>query len=165
MSLLLSSFHPLLDAPCPYLILFYFIVLCVGVLCACMAVHHMNAVCPGGQKMLDYLELELWMVMRHHMGAGHRTWVFCTSKYMHHNLTTAPPLLVPLLFTGNSHWDLPAPAGQEGVCWLQPMLSPQCPSLCHHVPPLTVNSPLPPPAQPIGLCHPTSYSSLLMISY
>jgi hypothetical protein len=51
--------------------------MCMGVLTACMSVHHMKpGALRGQQRALDPLELELWMVARCHVGAGNWTWVF-----------------------------------------------------------------------------------------
>lgn len=46
---------------------FYFIILCVGALHVCLAVHHMNAV-PWRPEDIGSLEPELWTDVSHHIG-------------------------------------------------------------------------------------------------
>lgn len=47
---------------------------------ACMYVHHMHACMPSEARIeVRLLELELQMVVRHHIGSGNRTQVFSDS--------------------------------------------------------------------------------------
>jgi hypothetical protein len=47
----------------------------------CVCVPHVCPVSRGGQKRaLDPQELELQMVVSHHVGVGEQTWVLCKSN-------------------------------------------------------------------------------------
>ena len=49
----------------------YFNFMCMGVLTACMSVHHLSSAKKGQKKTLDPLELELLQTaMSHHEDAG-----------------------------------------------------------------------------------------------
>lgn len=61
---ILPSFFPFLD-------LFIFIFMLVCVLPACIYVYHVCAhVCGGQKRASDTLELEIWLLVSHHVGAG-----------------------------------------------------------------------------------------------
>lgn len=44
--------------------------MCMGVVLACMSLHHMCAVSSGQKRVSDPLELELGLVVSHQMDAG-----------------------------------------------------------------------------------------------
>lgn len=46
-----------------------FYLLCIGVLSACKSLYYTNIVPTGPEKVLDPLELEVWMVLSCHMSA------------------------------------------------------------------------------------------------
>ena len=51
--------------------------LCMGILLACMSVHHMHVVPVGQRWVLDSLELESYRVVSHHrerVGSGDKCW-------------------------------------------------------------------------------------------
>jgi hypothetical protein len=59
--------------------------------------------CRGQKRMLDPLELELWMVVSHHMGAGNETQALCKGQGLlsteHLSLERPPsPLYFKALF-------------------------------------------------------------------
>ena len=48
----------------------YCFIMCMGILPACMYVYHMPACAHGDEKVaMDPLELGLWVVVNHHLGA------------------------------------------------------------------------------------------------
>ena len=58
-----------------------FVLKCVSFACMCVCVPHVCPVSRGGQKRaLDPQELELQMVVSHHVGVGEQTWVLCKSN-------------------------------------------------------------------------------------
>jgi hypothetical protein len=49
----------------------------MNVLPACVFVQHMHAWCLRRlEECVDHLELELWMVVSHHVDDGSQAWVF-----------------------------------------------------------------------------------------
>lgn len=49
----------------------YYLGMCMSVLPARMCAHQVHAL--GEYKVSDLLELELWMILSHHVGAGNPT--------------------------------------------------------------------------------------------
>lgn len=94
--------------------------------CICMCTTCMLSVLRG-QRALDPLELELWMVMSHHVNAGNWTWVVCKSNEV--LLTTEPspqPPLADLKLTaakvgGRGSWDLREEYGDDPVTLFLPL--------------------------------------------
>lgn len=67
--------------------------MCMSVLVTCVPVYHVCAGALRGQeRVLDFLELELWMVVGCRVGVGIRTWVLCKNNIV---LFTAQPSLQP----------------------------------------------------------------------
>lgn len=48
--------------------------------CIHVSISHVSSVCGGQNWVLDPLELELQMVLNHHVGARNQTQVFCKSS-------------------------------------------------------------------------------------
>lgn len=55
--------------------------MCRSIWLVCMCVYHMLACCPWmSDRAFNQLELELWMVVSHYVGAGNLTWVLLTAE-------------------------------------------------------------------------------------
>jgi hypothetical protein len=51
----------------------------MNVLPVCLRTMCVTSACRG-QKVLEHLELELQILVSHHVGAGNQTWVLCQSS-------------------------------------------------------------------------------------
>jgi len=71
--------------------------MCISVLPTCVS--HAPLMSSGHKRALDTLELELQMVVSHHVGAGNETQVLCKSKLSEPSLQPQEVILFLLICT------------------------------------------------------------------
>jgi hypothetical protein len=54
--------------------------MCMGVLPTCMLVHHVVTAHRQQKRAFDFLELELEVIVYHHVCTENQTWVLCKSS-------------------------------------------------------------------------------------